>query len=484
MILASTPEFLGLLSARNIHTKQIKTPQKKPMNSSDIDSNRFTLFFLICWTAIKAGLLWAVVIVLDRFIITDMRLVNLDDSSLFLLCLLLTATARGADGLIDKLTEPAKVDKGGWNKKRTDRLLNMVTHGRSIDEMAMEFEVSEDSVRAKMISAKVWDEYPYLRIDSLEKQLEEAKESAEGKRKRLARGASTGTEMPNLPPIPPPSENKALHRAKAPLDKLIGLKGVKAEIESLIALAQVRDMRRKQKLPVSSPAFHLVFTGNPGTAKTSVARILGKIYKSLGLLSSGHVVEVSRADLVGEYLGQTAPKTAAAVKRALGGVLFIDEAYTLTAYHHNSGTEDYGLEAVDTLLKLMEDHRNRFVVIAAGYPDLMQEFIRSNPGLESRFKKTITFDDYSVNDLMEIFEGMCKSYKLKLAPAVKEVVRKTCAEMKTTKGHRFANGRDVRKYFEQCVERQAMRISKQDGKVDLNVLELADIGGSPLALVS
>ena len=122
------------------------------MNSSDIDSNRFTLFFLICWTAIKAGLLWAVVIVLDRFIITDMRLVNLDDSSLFLLCLLLTATARGADGLIDKLTAPIKVDKGGWNKKRTDRLLNMVTHGRAIDEMAMEFDVSEDSIRAKMVS--------------------------------------------------------------------------------------------------------------------------------------------------------------------------------------------------------------------------------------------------------------------------------------------------------------------------------------------
>ncbi len=453
------------------------------MNSSDIDSNRFSLFFLICWTAIKAGLLWAVVIVLDRFVITDMRLVNLDDSSLFLLCLLLTATARGADGLIDKLTAPIKVDKGGWNKKRTDRLLNMVTHGRAIDEMAMEFDVSEDSIRAKMVSCKVWDEYPYLRIESLEKQLEEAKDSAEGKRKRLARGTSVGSEMPNLPPTPPPSENKALHRAKAPLDKLIGLEGVKAEIESLIALTQVRGMRRQQKLPLSSPAFHLVFTGNPGTAKTSVARILGKIYKSLGLLSSGHVVEVSRADLVGEYIGHTAPKTTAAVKRALGGVLFIDEAYSLTAYHGSSGTSDFGLEAVDTLLKLMEDHRNRFVVIAAGYPDLMQEFIRSNPGLESRFKKTITFDDYSVNDLMEIFEGMCKSYKLKLAPAVKEVVRKNCAEMKTTKGHRFANGRDVRKYFEQCVERQAMRISKEDGKADLNVLELADVGGSPLALV-
>ncbi len=454
------------------------------MSGLDEENNRFKLFFFISWTLAKAGLMWALVIVLDRFVITNQTLLNIDDSSLFLLCMILTATAHGADALIHRITKPIYEDKGGWNKKRTERLRYLVSQGRSIDELALEFAVSEASVRAKMISCKVWDDYPQVRIESLERQLQEAMESADGKRKRLTSRGIGANEVLKLPPLPAPTDNKSLQRAKAPLDKLIGLEGVKEEIDSLIALAQVRDLRRQQKLPVSSPAFHLVFTGNPGTAKTSVARILGKVYKSLGLLASGHVVEVSRADLVGEYLGQTAPKTAAVVKRAIGGVLFIDEAYTLTAYNGGGGHEDFGIEAIDTLLKLMEDHRNRLVVIAAGYPDLMKEFIRSNPGLESRFKKTITFSDYTVDDLLKIFKAMCKDYKLTLAPGVEEFVRKTCAEMKASKGHRFANGRDVRKYFEQCLERQAVRISKHESPTDLKLLEFSDVGGSPLALVS
>lgn len=424
----------------------------------------------------NASVLWILLVVVDRFLFVNERIFYISDISLIFLCLLLATSSHLANELLERIGNLNRSDQQGWNKDRTVRLEKMAHEGRSIQDMAEIFQVKEESIRGKLVSLRLWDEYPFMRIEGLEKQLEEAREFANKKRKRSTGVSPPAENEPNFLSVPPPSENLALRRAKAPLDQLIGLADVKREIETLIALTQVREMRRREKLPVANHGFHLVFSGNPGTAKTTVARIVGNIYKALGILSSGHVVEVSRADLVGEYIGHTAPKTTAVVKRAMGGVLFIDEAYSLSAYEAgNDYYRDFGHEAIDTLLKLMEDHRNRFVVIVAGYPDLMHSFVRSNPGLESRFKKTIIFTDYSVDELFEIFQSLCKKFKLKLSPAVVTKVKQSLGAMKYSKGDRFGNGRDVRKFFEQCLESQAIRLSKQSEKVDLNSLDVSDV---------
>ncbi len=191
------------------------------------------------------------------------------------------------------------------------------------------------------------------------------------------------------------------------LKSLIGLDAVKATVQELANIAQVYKLRAEKGMQRPPLTRHLVFTGNPGTGKTTVARILGEIYSQFGVLSKGHFVEVDRADLVAEYLGQTAPKTTKAVQSALGGILFIDEAYSLVP----EGRSDvYGQEAINTLLKMMEDHREDLVVIVAGYQDEMARFIASNPGLKSRFGRKIHFEDYSASELVEIFKVICEKH--------------------------------------------------------------------------
>ena len=241
------------------------------------------------------------------------------------------------------------------------------------------------------------------------------------------------------------------------LENMIGLTQIKKDVKDQIAFVSFQRAREAKGLKPIPYSKHMVFTGNPGTGKTTVARILAEKYKQIGVLSKGHLVEVSRADLVGQYIGQTAPKTMAKINEALGGILFIDEAYMLS----NQSQNDYGQEAIDTLLKQMEDHRDDFVVIVAGYPDLMKSFINSNPGLRSRFNKYIEFPDYTADELFLIYKKMCEKYDLISTAGADAAMKARIAFMVANKDSNFANARDVRNVFENIVKNQAIRIMQK-----------------------
>lgn len=239
------------------------------------------------------------------------------------------------------------------------------------------------------------------------------------------------------------------------LNGLIGLESVKKEVKNLVNLLQINELRQQNGLKQAPVARHFVFTGNPGTGKTTVARLLSKIYCALGVLSKGHMVEVDRSGMVAGYMGQTALKVKQVIDKAKGGVLFIDEAYALS----NHGPEgDFGQEAIDTLNKAMEDYRDDLIVIVAGYPELMQEFIASNPGLHSRFNKTITFPDYSADELYEIFTYMSQEQDYHVSEAGSRCLRQYLQDMVKKKDENFGNARDIRNYLNQVIERQANRL--------------------------
>lgn len=241
------------------------------------------------------------------------------------------------------------------------------------------------------------------------------------------------------------------------LDELIGLDAVKQEVETLSNFIRIQQARAAKGLKTSPVSYHCVFTGSPGTGKTTVARILAQIYKNIGVVSSGHLVETDRAGLVAEFIGQTAIKTDKAIESALDGVLFIDEAYALNA----GGENDYGKEAIATLIKRMEDYRDRLIVILAGYTDQMKDFITSNPGLQSRFNRYIDFPDYSPEELLQIFELNMNKYDYRFADGAKQYLQRFFENEVARKDANFGNGRLARNVFEKTIGRQANRLARE-----------------------
>lgn len=239
------------------------------------------------------------------------------------------------------------------------------------------------------------------------------------------------------------------------LNSLTGLTSVKHQVNSLVNLLKVQKLRELQGMKTTDVSKHMVFYGNPGTGKTTVARMLCDIYKYLGVLKKGHLVEVDRSGLVRGYIGQTATRVQEVVEEALGGILFVDEAYALTV---GKGEGDFGQEAVDTLLKAMEDYRNELIVIVAGYTDVMDEFLSSNPGLKSRFSNYIYFEDYTADELLEILLSMLKKQDYQLTKAAKDKAYEMLVERTNNKPDNFANARDVRNFMEHAISNHATRV--------------------------
>ena len=291
---------------------------------------------------------------------------------------------------------------------------------------------------------------------------------------RILTWLESGEEEPvEPPPVELPQED--LETCIAELTKLAGLANVKQEIESLIRFLEINKAREQHDLKGAAMSLHMIFSGNPGTGKTTVARIVSRIFAALGVLKKGHLVETDRLGLVGQYVGHTAKKTDDLVRQALDGVLFVDEAYALVA----GGENDFGREAIDTLVKRMEDHRDRLIVIAAGYPADMKTFIDSNPGLQSRFTIHLNFEDYTATELVGIFKGFCEKNQYTLEASAEAALETQIAAELRAAGRGFGNGRHMRNLFEKAIRKHAVRLcmrKREWTKDELAQLTSEDLG--------
>ncbi|WP_223362461.1 AAA family ATPase [Sporolactobacillus terrae] len=265
------------------------------------------------------------------------------------------------------------------------------------------------------------------------------------------------------------SSNISVDEILIQLDELVGLEHVKQQVRDLIDFNQIQQLRVKNGLKKSNKTLHMAFLGNPGTAKTTVARIVGRMYKAIGLLSKGQFIEASRTDLIAEYQGQTAIKVKRLINRARGGVLFIDEAYSITENDHS---DSYGRESLTELTKALEDYRDDLVVIVAGYTDLMEKFFESNPGLKSRFNTFISFNDYSLDELVEIFKYTCKQNDYSVEGQAIASVRDWLWAKLDKKNEHFSNGRLVRNLFDDITLNQSKRLSALKSEISKEMLLL------------
>ena len=310
-------------------------------------------------------------------------------------------------------------------------------------------------VKQDLKEAAKWFKLAFQRGDAQsETYLQEIQSQLKSKKKRSAVSASKETKSRRISE----GSNESLDELFAELNNMVGLQRVKDEIDQLIKLVRVQKMRHSKGLKSDSFSLHCVFFGNPGTGKTMVARIYGKMLKALGLLSKGHLVETDRSGLVAGYVGQTELKTDQKIAEALGGILFIDEAYSL--FKGKDTQQDYGNDAISILLKRMEDHRDDFVVIVAGYDKPMAEFLQSNEGLKSRFSSNIYFPDYCPEELVDIFKFFCKEGKYDIQPTALELVEYILNNQHRDRDETFGNGRLVRNLFESVLKNQSVRIAE------------------------
>ena len=368
--------------------------------------------------------------------------------------LLTGGTLKDLEAQLDKLREGSGAGKDGASPKIPDGIKDAMDQLSKLDEIVLNNAGIDPSAYKPEIGS---DPYAAEEPGSYSSGAGAAASSQ-------AAASATANEVQEQDPDEPTGMEE--------LNELIGLEGIKHDVRELVSFMKVQKLRVEKggkSVPVS---LHLVFTGNPGTGKTTIARILAKLYKEIGVLSKGQLVEVDRSGLVAGYVGQTAVKTQQKIQQALGGILFIDEAYALAKEGN-----DYGQEAIDTILKAMEDHRDDFIVIVAGYTELMETFINSNPGLKSRFNKFIEFPDYTEEELYEIFMLRCRKYIYTLTEEADALLKKIMHDKVAHKGPNFANAREARNLFEAAVTNQATRIADLEVIPDdiLSVLEASDL---------